>query len=70
MKTKPTANVKANLIVSQGQGWRVELDRETRDYLAMINGVGCIGYRATPSAAQTLCHEYMYNQLAATPAAA
>jgi len=57
-----------NLIVSQGTGWRVELDRESRDFLAMVNGVGCIGIRATPSEAQTLCHEYMHRQLA--PAAA
>jgi len=57
-----------NLIVSQGTGWRVELDRESRDFLAMVNGVGCIGIRATPSEAQTLCHDYMFRQLA--PAAA
>lgn len=57
-----------NLIVAQGTGWRVEFDRESRDYLAMVNGVGCIGIRQTPSEAQALCNEYMFRQLA--PAAA
>ena len=57
-----------NLIVSEGNGWRVEYDRETRGYLAMINGVGCKGYSDSPVRAQTLCREYMVRQLA--PAAA
>lgn len=68
MKTKRTTKVKANLIVSQGNGWRVELDRESRDYLAMVNGVGCIGVRTSPVEAQTLCREYMFRQLATAAA--
>ncbi|MBK9944242.1 MAG: hypothetical protein IPP13_21790 [Kouleothrix sp.] len=64
VKVKPSL-VKANLIVSQGDGWRVEFDRASRDYLAMINSVGCIGITETPSAAQTLCQEYTVRQLSA-----
>lgn len=69
--TKRTAKVKAALIVAQGEGWRVEFDRESRDYCAIIDGpVGCIGYTAEPLAAQTRCREYMAQQLAPAPVAA
>ena len=62
--SKPKAP-KPNLIVAQAAdgSWRVELDRETKDYAAMITGVGYIGSEKTPSAAQTLCHEYLFRQL-------
>lgn len=61
---KRTTKIKANLIVSEGDGWRVEYDRVTKDYLAMINGVGCIGYAQKLLAAHQLCQEYTYRQLA------
>ena len=58
--TKRTAKpVKANLIVAQGSGWWVEFDRVTKDYCAMVNGVGCIGYTASPVEAQRLCQEHV-----------
>ncbi len=70
MKTtkRTTKPVKANLIVAQGEGWRVEFDRLTKDYLAMVNGVGCIGYTTSPVEAQRLCQEHVARQHA--PAAA
>jgi len=54
---------KSNLIVASGANWRVEFDRTTRDYSAIVEG-RYIGSEKTPSAAQSLCHEYLYRQLA------
>jgi len=52
---------KPNLIVAQGEGWKVEFDRTTRDYSAIVHG-RYIGSEKTPGAAQSLCHEYLYQQ--------
>lgn len=53
---------KPNLIIAQGQGWHVEFDRCSKDYAAMIDGVGVIGYAAKPHEAQTLINDYRANQ--------
>jgi hypothetical protein len=67
--TKPrTAKVKANLIVAQGNGWRVEFDRGTKDYASYVDGCGYIGSSAKPLEAQQRCHEYLYRQLASAAA--
>jgi hypothetical protein len=54
---------KPNLVVSQGDGWRVEYSRADRDFVAIIDGVGPIGDCAKPHEAQTLINEYRYRQL-------
>lgn len=68
--TKRTAKpaVKATLIVSSGEGWHVEYDREGKDFTAFVDGVGRIGRADKPHEAQELINQYRYNQLA--PAAA
>lgn len=54
---------KPALIVAQGEGWAVEYDRLTKDYAAKVDG-RYIGSEKTPSAAQSLCREHLYRQLA------
>lgn len=67
--TKRTAKTtKPNLIVSQGEGWRVEYVRASKDYASCVDGRGYIGSSAKPLAAQQLCHEYLHRQLAAAAA--
>ncbi|MBK9944349.1 MAG: hypothetical protein IPP13_22340 [Kouleothrix sp.] len=50
--------VKANLIVSEGDGWRVEYDRVTKDYVSYVKGRGYIGSSAKPLEAQQRCQAY------------
>lgn len=49
---------KPNLIVAQGTGWHIEFDRTTKDYAAMIDGVGYIGSAARPHEAQSLINQH------------
>ena len=58
MSKRSTKPAKANLVVSQGPFWRVEFDRVTKDYIAIVDGVGCIGCSAKPHQAQTLIAGY------------
>ena len=55
----PPPPTRPGLIVSEGKGWRVECDRVGGTWLAMVNGVGCIGYTASPVEAQRLCQEHV-----------
>lgn len=64
MSLKPSSKKrKSNLIVSEGRTWRVEYDRIGKTFLAMINGVGCIGTATKPHEAQALINEYNFEQL-------
>ena len=56
-KSKPA------LRVSQGNGWYVEYSRTSKDFSAIIEGVGCIGTATKPHEAQTLINEYNFEQL-------
>lgn len=64
MSKTSSKRAKPSLIVSQGEGWRVEYDRETKDYTAIVDGVGSLGSRERPSDAQSLIEAYRSAQLA------
>lgn len=54
MSKTSSKRAKPSLIVSQGDGWHIAYDRETKDYTAIVEGVGSIGSRERPSDAQSL----------------
>ncbi len=63
MSVKPSPKKsKPALRVSQGNGWYVEYSRTSKDFSAIIEGVGCIGCAKRPSDAQTLINEYRFEQ--------
>lgn len=61
--SKQIKNRPSNLIAASGDGWRIELDREINEFVAIIDGVGAIGYFLFHQDARTAIDNYRYEQL-------
>ncbi len=52
------------IVALRGKGWRIEYNRDSMDYSAIINGIGCIGNADSSNDAETLINDYNYRKIA------
>jgi hypothetical protein len=61
-KTRPTFT-----IVVETADWRIERNRDTRDFDCFVSGAGYIGSEPTQQAAQALINDYRYQTMTRAP---
>lgn len=57
--SKRTPKPQTPRVVDSGPGWRIEFDRESRDYAAIDEAAGLLGYGRSETAARTLISRHI-----------